>query len=48
MIIKDLEDLRPGYLKTLKDILQYHILAAQKSGNEKEAEEIKTRLAKLP
>jgi hypothetical protein len=45
---KDLEDLRPGYLKALKDVLQYHLMAAQESGAEKEAEEIKKRLAKLP
>ena len=45
---KDLEDLRPRYLKALKDVLQYHLIAAQESGAEKEAEEIKNRLAKLP
>jgi tetratricopeptide (TPR) repeat protein len=44
----ELEDARPGYLKTLKYVLQYHLLAAQESGAEKEAEEIKKRLAKLP
>src|SRR5215510_507076 len=44
----DLEDARPGYLKTLRYVLQNHLLAAQESGAEKEAEEIKKRLAKLP
>jgi TonB family protein len=43
-----LEDVRPGYLKTLRSVLQYHLLAAQESGAEKEAEEIKKRPAKLP
>jgi tetratricopeptide (TPR) repeat protein len=43
-----LEDARQDYLKTLRDVLQHHLLAAQESGAEKEAEEIKKRLAKLP
>lgn len=41
-------EMQRGYMKALKRVYDYHILAAEQSGATAEAEEIKKRLASLP
>ena len=40
--------MRQGYLKNLKGILEYHLLAAEQAGISSEVEDIKKQIASLP
>jgi len=41
-------EMKQRYLKTLKEILEYHLLAAEQSGAEGEAEDVRKLLGSLP
>lgn len=41
-------DMKRGYMRALKQLLQYHVLAAQQAGQTEEAEAIKKQIETLP
>jgi tetratricopeptide (TPR) repeat protein len=44
----ELEDARESYVRAIKSVLQYRLDIAERSGDPKEAGEIKKRMAKVP
>jgi len=45
---RELENLRRGYIRSLRQTLEYHLIAAEESGATSEVEAIKNRMKNLP